>query len=373
MREAMQHEFISHDGTRLFYRTWPASGTAKRAIVLFHRGHEHSGRWQDVVDGLDLADMAMFAWDARGHGRSPGQRGYAPSFGTLVRDADAFVRHVSHAYGIPMENIVVLGHSVGSGSAATWVHDYAPPIRALVLGSPALRIRLYVPFAIPALRLWQRLKVKAFVRSYVKGRLLTRDPEKQRSYDEDPLIAPAIAVNILLGVHDAGTRLIQDAAAITVPTLVLTSGADFVVDRAAQRIFFDRLGAAEKAMHVFPGFLHDTFNERDNHLPIAMARQFIRDAFAYQARPPCLLSADRDGPTYREYQALAAPLPRWSPRRLGYAVTRALLATIGRLSDGVRLGWRRGFDSGAMLDYVYRDRASPGCRDRPGRSAGRAE
>ncbi|NNG05394.1 MAG: hypothetical protein HKM95_15020, partial [Inquilinus sp.] len=111
-------------------------------------------------------------------------------------------------------------------------------------------------------------------------------------------------------------------------------------------------------MHVFPGFLHDTFNERDNHLPIAMARQFIRDAFAYPARPPCLLSADRDGPTYREYQALAAPLPRWSPRRFGYAVTRALLATIGRLSDGVRLGWRRGFDSGAMLDYVYRDRAA---------------
>ena len=333
MRDQMQHEFISHDGTRLFYRTWPARKPAKRAIVLFHRGHEHSGRWQDVVDGLDLPDTAMFAWDARGHGRSPGQRGYARSFGTLVRDADAFVRHVSHAYGIAMENIVVLGHSVGSVIAATWVHDYAPPIRALVLGSPALRIRLYVPFAIPALRLWQRLKGKAFVRSYVKGRLLTRDPEKQRAYDEDSLITPAIAVNILLGVHDAGTRLIQDAAAITVPTLVLTSGSDFVVDRAAQQEFFDRLGSAEKAMHVFPGFLHDTLNERDNHLPIAMARQFIRDAFARSARQPCLLAADRDGPTRAEYESLAAALPLWSPQRLGYAMSRLLLATFGRLSD----------------------------------------
>ena len=39
-------------------------------------------------------------------------------------------------------------------------------------------------------------------------------------------------------------------------------------------------------------------------------------------------------------------------------MSRLLLATIGRLSNGIRLGWRVGFDSGAMLDYVYRERAS---------------
>jgi alpha-beta hydrolase superfamily lysophospholipase len=34
----------------------------------------------------------MFALDARGHGHSPGRRGYAPSVGTLVKDLDTFVR-----------------------------------------------------------------------------------------------------------------------------------------------------------------------------------------------------------------------------------------------------------------------------------------
>ena len=39
--------------------------------------------------------------------------------------------------------------------------------------------------------------------------------------------------------------------------------------------------------------------------------------------------------------------------------SRALmLRSVGRLSDGVRLGWRVGFDSGAMMDYVYRNRAA---------------
>ncbi|GAA0915575.1 class I SAM-dependent methyltransferase family protein [Nonomuraea longicatena] len=36
---------------------------------------------------------------------------------------------------------------------------------------------------------------------------------------------------------------------------------------------------------------------------------------------------------------------------------RLLLRTVGRLSRGIRIGYRHGFDSGTMLDYVYADRS----------------
>ncbi|MCS6814360.1 MAG: class I SAM-dependent methyltransferase family protein [Cyanobacteria bacterium] len=36
-----------------------------------------------------------------------------------------------------------------------------------------------------------------------------------------------------------------------------------------------------------------------------------------------------------------------------YWLLRVGLQTIGRLSDGIRLGWRTGFDSGVMLEYIY--------------------
>ena len=357
MRQSRERVFHSFDDTQLFYRMWEAPGSGDRAIVLLHRGHEHSGRWQDTVDALNLPEMPVFAWDARGHGLSPGRRGPGPSFQTLVRDADAFVRHVSQAHGIPMENIVVLGHSVGAVIAATWVHDYAPPIRALILGSPALRIRLYVPFAIPMLRLLDRVRPGSTVRSYVKGRLLTHDPEKQDSYDSDRLINQGIPVKTLIGLHDAATRVMRDAATITVPTLMLVSGSDWVVKRRPQKTLFRRLGSATKQWQVFPGFLHDTFNERDRHLPIAAARQFIEGAFARPAERADLLTADREGPNEMEYRALSRPLSALSPKRFGYAVTRLLMRSVGRLSDGIRLGWRVGFDSGAMMDYVYRNEA----------------
>lgn len=36
-----------------------------------------------------------------------------------------------------------------------------------------------------------------------------------------------------------------------------------------------------------------------------------------------------------------------------YALIRLLLQTVGRLSNGIQLGWRTGFDSGVMLEYIY--------------------
>jgi len=357
-RQAAEHSFRSWDGAELFYRAWLPEVATDRAVILFHRGHEHSGRWQDAVDKLDLPDFALFAWDARGHGRSPGERGDAENLGALVRDVDAFVGHVSRHYGIPIENIVIFAHSVGSVLAATWAHDYAPKIRALVLGSPALKVRLYVPFAIPALRGLLKFKPKAYVNSYVKGRLLSHDPAKIESYNSDPLITRRIAVNLLVDLHDAGRKLADDAAAITAPTLVLASGADWVVDQAIQRRFFERLGSAVKEMHVYPGFFHDTFNERDNHLPLNDARRFILERFAQPLHEPSLLEADRNSATQREYERLANPLPAFSRQRFGYGLSRFFLKTVGsRLSQGVKLGVATGFDSGGTLDYVYRNRA----------------
>ncbi len=43
--------------------------------------------------------------------------------------------------------------------------------------------------------------------------------------------------------------------------------------------------------------------------------------------------------------------------RLRHVLLRLALTTVGRLSEGVRLGYREGFDSGTMVDYVYRDEA----------------
>ncbi|MGO4326616.1 bifunctional alpha/beta hydrolase/class I SAM-dependent methyltransferase [Cupriavidus sp. 2TAF22] len=355
-RSAVEAQFETHDGQSLFYRHWPARDDAPQgAVVLFHRGHEHSGRIAHLVDELDLPGHAFFAWDARGHGRSPGERGYSPSLATSVRDIQTFVDHIAAVHGIPVSRIAVVAQSVGAVLVSTWVHDYAPRIRCLVLASPAFKVKLYIPLARPGLKLMHKLRGKFFVNSYVKARFLTHDPERVASYQQDPLITRPIAVNILLDLYETAERIVADAAAITVPTQLLISGADWVVHRAPQDAFFERLGSGVKERIVLDGFYHDTLGERDRAQAVTAARRFIVREFEMPSAPVSLLDADRRGVFKDESDRLGRPAA--GPAGMYWALTRAGLKFGGLLSDGVRLGQQTGFDSGSTLDYVYCNKA----------------
>ena len=356
VRPVIESRFATHDGTELFYRHWPAAREPRRgALILFHRGHEHSGRMAHLPGELGLPDFDFFAWDARGHGRSPGVRGFSPSLSCSVRDVQAFVDHVVDRYGVAIEDIGVIAQSVGAVLIATWAHDYAPDIGCRVLASPAFKVKLYVPFARAGLGLLSKLRGNFFVNSYVKARFLTHDPERIASYDSDPLITRPIAVNILLALYDTAERVVADANAIVVPTQLLVSGADWVVHHAPQHAFYERLGTAVKERHVLEGFYHDTLGERDRRVALEHARDFVVRMFAAPLQRPDLRGADRAGSTKDEADALAAPLSLLTPRGAYWATMRAAMRAGGLLSEGIRLGHETGFDSGSTLDYVYRN------------------
>src|SRR6266702_2606833 len=270
--EATERTFTSWDGAELFCRAWIPNKATDKALLLFHRGHEHSGRWQETVDSLDLGDVAIFAWDTRGHGHSPGKRGAANGLLDVIKDVDCFARHISKEHGIPFENMIVLAHSLAAVTVTAWVHDYAPSIRAMILATAAFHVKLYIPFAVPALRILR----PRFVKSYVKSKMLTHDREQAARYDSDTLIFRQIAVNVLLDLHDTAKRLVADAGAIQTPTLMIGAGKDWVVSLKAQQRFFDRLSSTHKGFKVFPDAYHAIFHETNRRGVIGLVREFVR-------------------------------------------------------------------------------------------------
>ncbi|MGG8094528.1 bifunctional alpha/beta hydrolase/class I SAM-dependent methyltransferase [Klebsiella aerogenes] len=356
-RVAQEHTFVTSDDTSLFYRYWPAlhPATNRKVVVLFHRGHEHSGRLQHVVDELDMTDADFYAWDARGHGRSPGERGYSPSLHRSVCDVDEFVRFAAMNSQAGLQDVVVVAQSVGAVLAAAWVHDYAPLIRGLVLASPAFKVKLYVPFARTGLRLLQKARGLFFVNSYVKGKYLSHDPLRIASFNQDPLITRAIAVNILLELYGTAERLVSDANAITTPTLMLVSGDDFVVHRQPQLDFYQRLRSQYKELHIFPGFYHDTLGERDRHLAFDKMRAFIDARYAQPVPIFDYTGEDRHSPGADSWRLLSGGPAPYSFDDLRYRALRYSMRALGTQSDGIKLGFSTGFDSGSTLDYVYRN------------------
>lgn len=356
MMQEQQKTFVTADGSELFYRYRPAAnGSNDKAVVLFHRGHEHSGRMMFVADELGFDDFAYFAWDARGHGMSPGERGDSPSIGTSVADIQDFIQHIEREYGIAQENIAVIAQSVGAVLVSAWLHDYAPKIRCTVLASPAFKVKLYVPFARSGLKIMQKFRGNFFVNSYVKSRYLTHDIGRQQSYDSDTLIARAISVRILLGLYDTAERVVADAQAITTPLQLLVSGSDWVVHQKPQHDFYNRLGSRIKERHVLAGFYHDTLGEQNREAAFKEMRRFIRARFDAPLQIVDVTDAHIHGDSRREADELATPLSPFSPRGIFWSAYRAAMNLGANWSEGLRIGKQTGYDSGSTLDYVYRN------------------
>ncbi|MCK9686261.1 bifunctional alpha/beta hydrolase/class I SAM-dependent methyltransferase [Scleromatobacter humisilvae] len=353
----------SHD-TRLFYRHWaprrPRADGPPRALVLLHRGHEHSGRVAALVRDLGFAGDHAFAWDARGHGHSPGERGEAPDFAALVEDLDAFVRHIQRAHGIAVEDMVVVANSVGAVIAATWMHDHAPAIRGVVMAAAAFAIKLYIPLAIPALKLGLGFKPGLQVTSYIRPGMLTHSADEARAYADDPLNAKQVSGRVLVDMAATARRIVGDAAAIDTPVLMLAADQDHVVKTAPQREFFERLSSPSKRFVQLRDCRHAIFYESEpvRAEAIAHCRAFI-DACWAQAPAPAerFRRADVGSRSAQAYQRLVDGKLVGAPTRAFHAFQRAMLGTLGGLSQGMRIGMTQGFDSGASLDYVYRNQA----------------
>jgi alpha-beta hydrolase superfamily lysophospholipase/SAM-dependent methyltransferase len=353
-----ENHFTSHDSLSVYYKHWKAEnpGNTKKAIVLLHRGHEHSGRIAHLVDEMNLPDTDFFAWDARGNGRTEGERGFSPDFSYVVKDLDYFVKHIAKTQQIPVKNITVIAQSLGAVIASTWVHDYAPKIKALIMASPAFNINLIFPLAKQMLQLWHKIKGRYTVKSYVKGTQLTHDVERQNSYHNDPLVSLQISSNILLELYEYSKRIVSDAGAICTPTLLLISGADQVVYKKEQFQFFDNLSSKIKEKYVLDGFFHDTLGEKDRQIPIGLIKNFIQKVEA-ETQDVNFYDADKQGFTFNEYVELSKPLPALSLKNINFQMTRSSLKHIGKYaSRGMNIGETTGHDSGSTLDCVYRNK-----------------
>jgi alpha-beta hydrolase superfamily lysophospholipase/SAM-dependent methyltransferase len=351
------------DGVTVNFRHWPATQASRKAIYLFHRGHEHSGRFEDVIPlwrTLDprLNDYHFYCWDMRGHGALGKEQGSASSVAQLTADADEFVRFTSSQHDIDVSESFAIAHSIGGVVAAAWIHDYAPKIRALVLLTPAFKVRLYVPLAVPGLRLLKLVKKDAKVTSYVKPTMLTHDAMQAERYRVDAMISPDVSVNLLLDLHDTSKRLIQDAGAINVPSLVISAGSDWVVDNATIERYFDGLSSSTKQYVCSTDKYHDLLHEVDREATLKQISEFLFCSEVQHSSGTSLLSAHQRSHSAFRYQQLKRSLSWWHPKRWYYLATRFTLGSIGRLSDGIGLGWETGFNSGATLDHVYKNESS---------------
>ncbi|SFN55860.1 Lysophospholipase, alpha-beta hydrolase superfamily [Chryseobacterium oleae] len=337
--------FKSFDGSSMFYREWNYQPQQK-SIIIIHRGHEHSERLNDIAQSPQFSKYSIFAFDLRGHGHTETKT--SSVFMDYVRDLDSFSKFLGSKYEVNISDIFVLANSIGGVVASAWAHDFAPDIAGMALLAPAFKINLIVPLANEMITLGTKLKKGLIIKSYVKSKMLTHDPEQQKAYDTDPLITRSIDAELLIDLAKAGKRLVEDAEAIDTPALILAAEKDHVVFNKEQKTFYDKLDTDLKKYEVLSGFFHGILFDTGKEKVYDKIADFAEKCFN-RTHKTASLHPDRF--SIKEYENLQNNVGN----NLNFKFQKFSLNNIGKISNGMAIGLKHGFDSGASLHYVYQN------------------
>ena len=235
--------------------------TAPKGVVLITHGYaEHCGRYRELAHVIVNAGWAALAYDVRGHGQSPGTRGYIDRFDAYLEDLTAMAsaaRTLAPA-GAPL---VLLGHSHGSLIILRALADERPvDCKAAIVSSPFLALRLQVPTYKKVLaRVASRVAPKLAQPNALRVEDLTSDKLKQQERLADKLCLDIATARWFTEAAAAQDYVASNAARIKVPTTWLVGGADPIADPVRCKEVAKRVPNA--TYHDLVGLKHEVFNE----------------------------------------------------------------------------------------------------------------
>ncbi|MFC4763098.1 alpha/beta hydrolase [Dyella koreensis] len=247
------------DGCQLAVRDWPHA-RMRGAVLIVHGLGEHSGRYQRLAQWFHTRGYAVRSYDQRGHGQSEGQRGALDHPGDLLEDLA--VVYNSYATQLPQAPLL-LGHSMGGLVAARCVLDRRITPPALMLSSPALRC--HEPAWLQKLAGWlAKVAPRLPLNNGLKLDKLSHDPQVVTDYRVDTACHRRITPRMADFIFSAGAACIADASRLNLPTLLLVSGPDGLVDSSGSRDFASAAWAGNHlTTRFFDTLYHELFNEAE--------------------------------------------------------------------------------------------------------------
>ncbi|MBN3957316.1 alpha/beta hydrolase [Nostoc sp. NMS8] len=267
-----ESSFEGVGGLNIFTRSWQPEGKPRGVVVIVHGLNSHSGQYFWAGEQFATHDLAVYALDHRGRGRSDGERFYVEKVEDYVDDVATFVTMAKlENPGLP---VFVLGHSAGGVIACVYALDHQKEISGLICESFAYE-----------------LPVPDLVLSFLKGlshitphtqvfklnnKDFSRDPQVVESMNNDPLIKDeSQPTQTAATMVRADERLRKEFPLITLPLLILHGTDDKATKPSGSQHFNEQAGSTDKTLKLYKGHYHDLLNDIDKEVVMADIQQWI--------------------------------------------------------------------------------------------------
>ncbi len=272
-----QDRFVSFDGAELGLTTWaPQEGAPWAVIVALHGMNDYADAFHLAGPYWAERGVVTYAYDARGHGRSP-QRGVWGGRDLMTEDARTAVRTARARH--PGAIVAVVGESMGAATAiAAFGSDDPPPADRLILCAPAVWGWSSLPDAY-AVTLW--LGAHTFpwrTISPPRGVRITPtdNAEAIARMSRDPLMIFGARVDAVYGVVGLMETASQRAGALAAPTAFLYGGNDQIIPMPAALTAARRLPPHARTA-FYPEGYHLLLRDRQRTRVFDDVLAFLRD------------------------------------------------------------------------------------------------
>jgi acylglycerol lipase len=270
----MDDTFQSAAGLELSFRSWRPASAPRGVLVVVPGFNSHSGYYGWVAEQLLASELAVYALDLRGRGKSSGERFFVESFDDYVADVRSFVSLVKARE--PGRPVFMLGHSAGGVVACLYALEHQAELSGLICESFAFQVPA-PDFALSILKGLSHVAPHAHVLK-LKNSDFSRDPAAVAVMDADPLIAgESQPTKTVAAMVRADQKLGQAFGSIRLPLLILHGTADKATKPSGSQLFFDRAGASEKTLKLYEGAFHDPLNDVDKLVVMRDISSWLRE------------------------------------------------------------------------------------------------
>jgi len=225
-------------------------------LVVCHHGIMVNVKFYDpFVKGMNESNIIVYRYDARGHGKSEGKRGFVKSIFEMVEDLKIVVGLAKKEN--PNLPVFVMGHSMGGLVSALFASKYPNEVNGFVLGAGVLKDNNHIFGDLPLkedpekyIPVHEAMKAKEFTPEVTK--LLTK------IY---PNFVSEITISIINSFGEGTEYLKKNMKNFVKPVLILNGNADFLVNQKDAIDFYSELDNKDKSLIIFSEVGHELWNE----------------------------------------------------------------------------------------------------------------